>query len=318
MNESSGKFHEGERAVQRATGEEEVAFQNAPMIGGAVMPAARKFLQAQRMLVVASRDGEGRPWASILFGAAGFVSDEGGGQLVTVDRTMAFENARDVLWSNVSVGAPVGILAIDLLTRRRLRINGPVEVLTDEQIAVGVEQAFPNCPKYIQRRELGAVGPREAGGAETAREGVVPDEALLAAVRGADTAFVASGHPTRGLDASHRGGLPGFIEVLSAGVFRIPDYSGNGLFNTLGNLFVDARCGLTILDFQVGRVYQMTGEAALHLEATVEEDEAGCTGRYWDFTVRGWRSAELPIRGAWEFLDHSPYNPSGSCVPGQS
>ena len=81
------------------------------------------------------------------------------GQSVTIDRTKAFVSDSDVLWANLKLDAPLGLLAIELSTRHRLRINGRVELLTKEQIVLRVEQAYPNCPKYIQRRRLRAATP---------------------------------------------------------------------------------------------------------------------------------------------------------------
>jgi predicted pyridoxine 5'-phosphate oxidase superfamily flavin-nucleotide-binding protein len=308
MSHASETFHEGEVAVQHATCEQDVADQNAPMIADAVVAGARLFLHAQRMLVVASRDARGSLWASILFGRGGFAAADDGGQSVTIDRTMLFEDETDVLRPNLNVKEPLGLLAIDLATRRRLRINGRVVSLTHEQIVVRVEESYPNCPKYIQRRRLRSMTRRDKATIPPLREGQSPDAAFLAAVKKADTLFVASGHPSRGLDASHRGGLPGFIRILAPGLFRIPDYAGNSIFNTLGNLSVDRRCGLTFPDFEAGRIFQSTGEAALHLNAPRNDDSAD-TGRYWDFQVQHWRSSELPVQADWEFVDYSPYNP---------
>jgi predicted pyridoxine 5'-phosphate oxidase superfamily flavin-nucleotide-binding protein len=322
MATTTGPFHEGERAVQRAAGEQDAARQNGAIIGDAIAGGAADFLRAQRMLVVATRDARGRPWASVLFGAAGLASardggrDEGhqDGRLVTIDRTLAYGSPAEMPWSHLGPGASLGLLAIDLSTRRRLRINGRVEVLSDERLVLRVEQAYPNCPKYIQRRRLRSLAPAGDARGVLVREGQTPDAALLAAVRAADTIFVASGHPSRGLDASHRGGQPGFIRVVPPDVLRIPDYAGNGMFNTLGNLAVDARCGVTVLDFTSGQLHQMTGDAILHLDAPGADDDGGddpsLTGRSWDFRVQAWQSTALPVRADWEFLDYSPYNPS--------
>lgn len=314
MSNSSEPFHEGERAAQRAAGEQDAARQNAAVIADAVTPGARRFLRAQPMLVVASRDLNGRPWASVVFGAPGFVSagDDGGdeGRLITIDRTATHGSNADVLWSDLAVAAPLGLLAIDLSTRRRLRINGRVEALTGERLILRVEQAYPNCPKYIQQRRLRAAAPRERQTPEAVSEGRVPDAAVLTAVREADTLFVASGHPSRGLDASHRGGRPGFIEVPAPDVLRIPDYAGNGMFNTLGNLLVDPRCGLTVLDFRRSRLHQMSGEATVRLVPAGPSGDPAVTGRSWDVRVQAWRSTELPVQADWEFLGYSPHNPS--------
>jgi predicted pyridoxine 5'-phosphate oxidase superfamily flavin-nucleotide-binding protein len=308
MSKSSGPYHEGELAVQRVAGEREDARNNSPMIADAVMPGARSFLETQQMLVIASRDRRGSLWASIVFGRAGFVSVHEAGHTVTMDLKMVFSSDAEILWANLQPEAPLGILAIELSTRRRLRINGRVTSLTSERLVLRVEESYPNCPKYIQRRLLRSAAPRET--TDAAREGHLPDAALLAAIKKSDTIFVASGHPSRGLDASHRGGPPGFIRFLAPDLLHIPDYAGNSMFNTLGNLSIDPRCGLTLLDFQEGRVYQMTGETKLHFNPPPEKHEPAITGRSWDFVIQSWRSVELPIRTDWEFLDYSPYNPS--------
>jgi hypothetical protein len=229
---------------------------------------------------------------------------------VEIDRSAVYSDETLLLGSHLRVGAPLGLLAIELSSRRRLRVNGVVDSLTEARLGLRVEQAYPNCPKYIQRRRLGALAPRPGPAQLPVRHGEAPDRALLAAVEAADTAFVASGHPSRGLDASHRGGGPGFIRVLRPDVLRVPDYEGNGMFNTLGNLAVDARCGLTVLDFRSGRLHQMTGEAAVHFGSRGAHDDPALTGRSWDFHVHAWQSAELPVRAQWEFVDSSPYNPS--------
>ena len=186
--------------------------------------------------------------------------------------------------------------------RREQRVIEP-------RLVLHIDQAYPNCPKYIQRRKLRATTLRDRSEIATPIEGSTPDAAILAAAKDADTLFVASTHPTRGLDASHRGGHPGFIEVIAPDVSRIPDYAGNNMFNTLGNLSVDPGCGMTVLDFQRGRIHQMTGEAKLHFGTPGANDHFACTGRSWDFHIQNWRSSELPVQADWEFLDYSPYNP---------
>lgn len=125
----------------------------------------------------------------------------------------------------------------------------------------------------------------------------------------ADTLFVASAHPTRGVDTSHRGGNPGFVEILNDQSLRIPDYTGNSMFNTLGNLVVNPQAGLLFLDFDRNRTLQLTGQATIqwHLERSL--DTTGGTYRYWDFAIEQWLETELPQLLHWEFLDYSPHNP---------
>src|SRR5262249_25058473 len=77
------------------------------------------------------------------------------------------------------------------------------------------------------------------------------------------TFFIASTHPQGGADASHRGGEPGFVQVPDAHTLQWPDYVGNNLFQTLGNLSVNPRAGLLFVDFERGRTLQLTGQAEL-------------------------------------------------------
>jgi len=89
-------------------------------------------------------------------------------------------------------------------------------------------------------------------------------------IAGADTFFIASRSAqldqpdsSQGLDVSHRGGLPGFVRVVSQNEICFPDFSGNLLFNTLGNLEADARAGLLFIDFQSGAMLHIIGRARI-------------------------------------------------------
>lgn len=114
----------------------------------------------------------------------------------------------------VSSPVPAGLLAIDLARRMRARINGMLRRRATG-FTLDVEQAYPNCMKYIQRREFTQGDPGPAG------SGALPGPATMAdhlsaqdtaLVRAADTMFIATTAPT-GSDVSHRGGRPGFIEI---------------------------------------------------------------------------------------------------------
>jgi ferredoxin-NADP reductase/predicted pyridoxine 5'-phosphate oxidase superfamily flavin-nucleotide-binding protein len=88
-------------------------------------------------------------------------------------------------------------------------------------------------------------------------------------VAAADTFFIATGHrgegqnPAFGMDASHRGGDPGFVTVASDTRLVFPDYAGNNHFNTIGNLVLDPRVGLLFVDFETGSLLQLTGRATI-------------------------------------------------------
>lgn len=89
----------------------------------------------------------------------------------------------------------------------------------------------------------------------------------------AETIFVATGYrgegedPRFGNDASHRGGTAGFLKISQDGrrIF-LPDYAGNNMYMSLGNLVEDGRMGMTVPLFETGGMIQMTGLAVIHWE----------------------------------------------------
>jgi predicted pyridoxine 5'-phosphate oxidase superfamily flavin-nucleotide-binding protein len=202
----------------------------------------------------------------------------------------------------------VGMLLIDLATRRRLRINGRITRSTPGQLRLDVDAAYPNCPKYIQRRHLTISGSK---GSSAPRRGRSLEDDQLSLIRKADTFFVASAHPIRGVDASHRGGNPGFIRVLDNHKIRIPDYVGNSMFSTLGNFAENPRAGLLFFDIEGSRTLQLVGRPEIQWELDDPLHATGNTKRYWDLEIDRWLEMDLPYRLEWEFLDYSPHNPVG-------
>ncbi len=298
-------YHEGELVVQQRAGAAEQARSNGRVIGNTIIPGAIKFVNKQPFVVMGSVSQQQNVWASIVVGRTGFVTAEPHTLDIEISRVMRID--ADPLWRNLVDDPRVGILVIDLRSRARLRVNGRVGFPAGNRLHVDVEQAYPNCPQYIQRRNYRPDLDR-ASSAKAAVGTTLTHEQKQWIAR-ADTLFVASEHPSTGLDASHRGGNPGFIRVLDSARLRIPDYSGNGMFNTLGNLAVNPRAGLLIPDFENGRTLQLTGRAAVHWDVSDPHNETGGTGRFWEFMVDRWIQIDQSLPGAAEFLDYSPHNP---------
>jgi hypothetical protein len=240
-------------------------------------------------------------------GEPGFVTSTDG-ERVSIRPGLMTASPDDPVRRHLAVGREVGVLAIELASRRRLRINGTIEALLTGEIRIVVRESVPNCPKYIQRRQPFDASATEAGKSPT-ESGRKVDEQRRELVERADTAFVGSVHPAHGVDASHRGGAPGFIRVVDTTTLRVPDYRGNGMFMTLGNFEVDSRASLAVIDFERRRVVSFSGSARLHFETENAQHPTGGTGRYWDFTVREWIEFDLPSAVRWELLDASPHNP---------
>jgi predicted pyridoxine 5'-phosphate oxidase superfamily flavin-nucleotide-binding protein len=299
-------YHEGELLTQKRAGELEEGRRNSQMISDSIIHGALKFINQQPLAIMGSLDKELNVWASVLVGQPGFMTavDE---QTVEFDLTRSAENSEDPFWTNIEDQSQVGMLLIELGTRRRLRINGRITRSAPEHLRLEVEAAYPNCPKYIQRRQLTI---SDSKGSSTPRRGRFLEDDQLRLIRSADTFFVTSAHPTRGVDASHKGGNPGFVSILDNRKIRIPDYVGNSMFNTLGNFAENPRAGLLFLDFESNRTLQLIGRPEIQWELDAPLNETGRTKRYWDLDIDRWLETDMPYRLEWEFLDYSPHNPA--------
>lgn len=285
-----GPFHSGEREVQRRAGVEEEAGTVGRIIGRTLTPAASRFLARQRLAVAASLDPGGRVWASLLTGPAGFLAPTDPAHLLITAEPIP----GDPLRANLEARPELGLLVLDPWTRQRMRLNGRGALLP-EGMALGLDQVYGNCPKYIQRRESGPDVPAAPGAPRVAAH---LDARQRAWIGNADTLFIGSFHPKGGADASHRGGRPGFVRVIDDGALVFPDYPGNAMFNTLGNLVEYPQAGLLFVDFETGDVLQLTGRARVGPDFAV---------RIGLDEVRETRAAS-PLR--FRLVEFSPANPS--------
>jgi hypothetical protein len=300
-------FHEGEIRMQELTGERDAALLNGRIIRDRIPAGARSFLLAQRLAALGFTSPAGEVWASVVTGPPGFVAPSPG--LDAVDLELADETgalAAAPLSEGLAEGQELGVLFIDLATRRRFRVNGVVASRAGRRVRVTVGEAYANCPKYIQERAV-----VEGARVEPARgvtEGAALTGEAVSFIERADTFFVASRSPSGRMDASHRGGPPGFVRVQD-GALRVPDYPGNSMFNTLGNLLVDPRAGLVFPDFEAGRALSLTGEAVIDLRGEADVASTGGSGRSWVFRPTRWIMSPLNVPLSWRFVRPSPYNP---------
>ena len=252
------KYHSGEIAVQTRAGVSEDAAEVGEGIVDRVPEAARDFLARRRMVVIATIDARGRVWASVVTGEPGFLS-------VLDDRNVrigALPSEGDPLLENIRSEGHVALFIPDLAAPRRIRLNGRGQIQGGE-IHVHAEQVYGNCRRYIQERLL--LGTRAPSGelpvpvTRTTELSPADRDQILRA----DTFFIATEHPDAGADASHKGGNPGFVKVLDDRRIAFPDYNGNHMFNTLGNLAINPNAGLLFIDFDSGRTLQLTGRASI-------------------------------------------------------
>jgi predicted pyridoxine 5'-phosphate oxidase superfamily flavin-nucleotide-binding protein len=205
-------------------------------------------------------------------------------------------------------GSQVGLIVIDLARRVRMRFNGTVLRETDSHFEVEAREVYTNCPKYIQGRAAEAAEGAAAPEPAAERSPSLGHEQREFVAR-ADTFFIATAHPERGADASHRGGAPGFVRVEGGRRLVWPDYSGNAMFNTLGNLAVDPRAGLLFVDFENGDTLQVSGRAGIIWDEGMAAEFAGAE-RVVEFDVEEVVETRwvLPLR--WRFVEYSPFNPA--------
>lgn len=295
-------FHEGEIAVQTRAGVRE----SARRVGGSIHPglpdAARSFLGARDWLVATTVGDGDQPRVSALWGAPGFAT-------APDPRTVVLEPAPLSLAAAVpkSSGSAVGLLAMELETRDRMRANGRIVTREHARWTVEVDEGFGNCKKYIQTRESvdGHAPPDDP--VEPARSTQL-DGRSLAMVREADTFFIGSLHADRGADASHRGGNPGFIEIIDATRIAWPDYPGNRMFQTLGNLHANPASALLFIDFERGDLIELIGRARVDWDPARAAAMPGAE-RVIEFDIEAvetWAAA-LPHRR--RLVERSPHNP---------
>lgn len=299
---TSSVFHEGERAVQRLAGVAELAERVGRSIRREMPPAAQAFLAEWRWLVIGALDGGGQPWPSVRAGAPGFARAIDARTLRIDGRAPVGDPLEDA-W--LVPGALVGLIAIDLATRRRLRFNGRVASHDPTGLVLEADQVFSNCPKYIQRRdERLPVGDTVA---VTLASASALTDAQRDRLRAADTFFIVSARPGEGVDVSHRGGMPGFLQV-DGGRLAWPDYAGNAMFNTLGNLHAHPYAGLLVPDFEHGGALVVTGRAAIDWSPARASTLAGAE-RVVTLDVAEVVEQAGVLPAAFQLREYSPFNP---------
>ncbi|KAH7151895.1 hypothetical protein B0J13DRAFT_437677 [Dactylonectria estremocensis] len=316
------EFHEGERAMHRLL---KVQRNGDPTALGMPSRFGVRVMQSS-LVALGTLDDAGRPWTTVWGGERGFARP-------VAENVLAFNSPVDTqhdpvfkaLWEGTEVnddavvrpgggeGKGMAGLAIDLETRDRVKlmgkmvagasVNGGKEV----QMAMVVTGSLGNCPKYLNRKDvvMNEMKP------ELVSDSVpLPREALELIDR-ADMFFVSS---TNGetMDTNHRGGSPGLVRVIKNDVDGLeliyPEFSGNRLYQTLGNLKVNPLIGITIPDFSTSDVVYLTGSASI----LVGEEASRLLARTQlavkiSVTAARFVKSGLPFRGA--PVEYSPYNP---------
>jgi len=294
-------FHEGELLVQDRAGVRGEARRVGQMLRTAIRPDAQTFLAKRRFAMVAAEGVGGQVWVSILTGQPGFlVSSEDGIQLdVTVG-----PDIRDPIAAAISPGSSVGLLVISFAARRRYRVNGTVRSI-GPGISIDVREAFGNCPKYIHAYTKLPDGPVSHADPQTSDR---LDDRQRRWIESAETLFLGTMHPDAGADASHRGGAAGFVRVTGPRTLVWGDYTGNRLFQSLGNTAVHPPAGLLFLEPETGSTLQLTGNLEIDWSPEAAATIPGAE-RVLRFSIEQVveRTGAIPLR--WARGETSPFNP---------
>lgn len=264
-------FHEGEQWVQERLGVRSQIEAFARRVVRDHLPAEhRDFYEMISYIVLGTVDDQGWPWGSILAAEPGFISSP--------DPHHLSFNARfltgDPLMGNLKPDNHIGLLGIDLASRRRNRVSGRLVSVRDGNFTVVVDQAYGNCPQYIQARDIVRFDNKSASGnASNPNTSRSLDRTMCGLIENSDTFFIATAYldgadrHARGVDVSHRGGKPGFVRVEDDRTFVFPDFSGNNHYNTIGNIVQNPRAGFLFVDFGSGTAVYLTGEAEIVWDA---------------------------------------------------
>ncbi|MHA4734591.1 2Fe-2S iron-sulfur cluster-binding protein [Ensifer adhaerens] len=301
-------WHEGELAIQRSLGVAERMDATGRNFVRSFMPEQhQQFFPMLPFAMFGAVDASGDVWATMRAAAPGFMQAPDAWNLdIRLPR-----DRDDPADAGMEDAHSIGMLGIQLETRRRNRLNGAIRRDADDGFTLRVRQSFGNCPQYIQLRQFAFVRDPHQPASVRPVHGRVLDARARAIIAKADTFFVASyvdrDSGERQVDVSHRGGKAGFVQIGEDGVLTIPDFSGNLFFNTLGNFMVNPRAGLLFVDFTTGDMLQMTGSAEVILSSPEVAAFQGAE-RLWRFRPEKviYREDGLPLRWAFEEGGWSP------------
>jgi len=301
-------FHAGELAIQGRMGTQaKMDRQGRQMIREYLPEQFQQFFPQLPYIIVGTVDVTGSPWASILVGEPGFLSTPDDRTLQIAAKPLFGDPFTNTLAERIDIG----LLGIELHTRRRNRVNGTVTAIDSDRFEVQVGQSFGNCPKYIQTRMFELID-QDSETAQSIHQFQMLGSEEGATISAADTFFIATAYQNTsagiasGVDVSHRGGKPGFVRLDDDCTLTVPDFSGNCQFNTFGNLELNPRAGLLFVDFDRGNLLYLTGTAEVIWEGAQIHDYEGAERLFRFHLDRGYRvEGSLPLR--WSSPALSPF-----------
>ncbi|PGH13323.1 hypothetical protein AJ79_03740 [Helicocarpus griseus UAMH5409] len=326
-------WHHGEQKMHELMRVPEEENPSVPYLS----PGAAYTVQRSPLIALGTIDNQGQPWTTVWGGEAGFaapVSQSIIGIRNFVDKS--YDPVVETLFAGKDNGQVIkeegegrlmSGLSVDLESRKRVKLMGRMVAgslaglkaldsdkkgkepkhVGQAQLAVKIDQSLGNCPKYINRKHITPVvpDPKLMSHSPQLPSGAVD---LLGQT---DTLFISSYHEDS-MDTNIRGGPRGFVRIVSnddsGAVLAYPEYSGNRLYQTLGNLQATPLAGYAFPDFETGNVLYLTGRA----EVLIGKDAASLLPRSnlaIKLTVTRAKYVENGLSFKGEPGDPSPYNP---------
>ncbi|WP_430474574.1 pyridoxamine 5'-phosphate oxidase family protein [Thalassospira lucentensis] len=295
---NNGPWHAGEIYMQELVGvRDQMAEIGKRVLRDHLLDQHRQFYPQLPFAVFGAVDDNGDVWATLRANHPGFLHSPDPYQL-SVDLP---RDATDPADAGMGDGKAIGMIGIELQSRRRNRLNGRIMRRSDDGFAIRVGHSFGNCPQYIRLRDFEFIRDPLAAISLQPETSTGLDDRARAMIAQADTFFVATyvdrSDENREVDVSHRGGKAGFVHVDADGTLTIPDFAGNLFFNTLGNILSNPKAGLVFTDFATGDVLQITGAADVITEGPEITAFQGAERLWRVFPHKAvWRKSALPIR----------------------
>lgn len=325
------EWHQGEKDIRKAMNAPEVDNPTVPTLS----PQLANHLRVAPLIAIGALDKKGRPWTTLWGnGTKGFsqpiaegvigIKTPVTGQYDPVIEELFGKEANGEIIRAEGQGKMVSGLTIDLETRKRVKMYGRMvagalsmkedevaghqEHIAEAQLVLKIEQSEGNCPKYLNKKHIVSALAKP----ELVSDSPQLPQRALDIIEKADMHFISSSHNDVDMDTNHRGGPPGFIRVQSneesGAVLVYPEYSGNRLYQTLGNLRVNPLAGICIPDYESGDMLYVTGKT----EILIGKDAAAVIPRS-NLAVRITATAARLVANALPFRgvegERSPYNP---------
>ncbi|EED23081.1 oxidoreductase, FAD-binding, putative [Talaromyces stipitatus ATCC 10500] len=245
-------------------------------------------------------DANSRPWSTVWGGETGFssvIDSDIVGMRALVDRVhdpvvqSLFGHSEETGSIRVDgQGKMISGVTIDLENRKRVKLYGKVIMGTLEdpegedeggrglvgkrghaQLVVKIEESLGNCPKYLHKKHIIPALPQPKLISTSPK---LPPQAIEL-INKADCFFISTYHQNTDMDTNYRGGPSGFVRIISnqpeGAVLVYPEYSGNRLYQSLGNLMMNHQAGLVIPDFETGDAVYMTVTTEILIDDEADE-----------------------------------------------